>query len=33
MTRDEFLAAVPIREFRNRPFFVRISDIPPPWRQ
>lgn len=31
MTRDELIAAVPIREFRNRPFYVRIRDIPPPW--
>lgn len=31
MTRDELIAAVPIREFRGRPFYVRIRDIPPPW--
>lgn len=33
MTRDELLAAVPVREFRGRPFFVRIQDVPEPWRQ
>lgn len=31
MTLEELIAAVPIREFRGRPFYVRISDIPPPW--
>lgn len=31
MTRDELIAAVPIREFRGRPFYVRIRDIPAPW--
>lgn len=31
MTLQELIAAVPIREFRGRPFYVRISDIPPPW--
>lgn len=33
MTSDELLAAVPVREFRGRPFFVRIQDVPEPWRQ
>jgi hypothetical protein len=31
MTLEELIAAVPIREFRGRPFYVRICDIPPPW--
>jgi len=31
MTLEELIAAVPIREFRGRPFYVRISDIPAPW--
>lgn len=31
MTLEELIAAVPIREFRGRPFYVRVRDIPPPW--
>lgn len=31
MTLEELIAAVPIREFRGRPFYVRLRDIPPPW--
>lgn len=33
MTRDELLAVVPVREFHGRPFYVRVADIPEPWRQ
>ena len=33
MTRDELIAAVPVREYRGRPFYVRIEDVPAPWRQ
>ncbi|MCW5651750.1 MAG: hypothetical protein KIS62_18545 [Ramlibacter sp.] len=33
MTRDELLAVVPVREFRGRPFYVRMADIPEPWRR
>ena len=31
MTLEELIAAVPIREFRERPFYIRLSDIPAPW--
>lgn len=31
MTIQELIAAVPIREFRGRPFYIRIRDIPAPW--
>lgn len=33
MTRDELIAAVPVREFRGRPFYIRIEDVPEQWRQ
>lgn len=32
MTRDELIAAVPIRESRGR-LYVRIDDVPAPWRE
>ena len=32
MTLEELIAAVPIRDFRGRPFYVRLSDIPEPWK-
>ncbi|WP_390623000.1 hypothetical protein ACEQUB_01680 [Ralstonia syzygii] len=32
MTRDELIAAVPIRESQGR-LYVRMDDVPEPWRQ
>ena len=33
MTRDELIKAVPIRESSNGRLYVRIDDVPEPWRQ
>jgi hypothetical protein len=33
MTRDDLIAAVPVRALRGKPFYVRIQDIPSPWAQ
>jgi hypothetical protein len=32
MTRNELLAAVPVREFHGRPVYIDVNDIPQPWR-
>lgn len=32
MSRDEFIACVPVHECNGRPFFIRVADIPDPWR-
>jgi len=32
MTRDELIAAVPVRESQGR-LYVRMDDVPEPWRQ
>jgi len=31
-TRKQLLAAVPVHDFNGKPFFVRLSEIPEPWR-
>lgn len=33
MTYDELIAAVPVCDFRGRPYYIRLKDIPEPWRQ
>lgn len=32
MTRAELIAVVPIHDYKGRPFFVRLSEVPEPWR-
>lgn len=32
MNRDELIACVPVHEYKGRPFFIRIAEIPEPWR-
>jgi len=31
-TRKQLLAAVPVHDFNGKPFFVRLPEIPDPWR-
>ncbi len=31
-TRKQLLAAVPVHEHNGKPYFVRLSEIPEPWR-
>lgn len=33
MTRDELIAAVPVHWHGGRPYFVRLAEIPSPWRE
>lgn len=33
MTRNELIAAVPIHWHNGRPFFVRLDDVPEPYRE
>jgi len=32
MSRNELIACVPVHEYNGRPFFIRVVDIPDPWR-
>ena len=32
MTRNELISAVTVYECGGRPYFIRITDIPEPWR-
>ncbi|GAC1569448.1 MAG: hypothetical protein NVS3B3_23840 [Aquirhabdus sp.] len=32
MNRDELIRSVPVHEYKGRPFFIRVADIPDPWR-
>lgn len=32
MTRDDLIASVPIHQHNGRPYFVRLTEIPEPWR-
>jgi len=32
MNRDELIASVPIHEHNGYPYFVRLSEVPEPWR-
>lgn len=31
-TRKQLLAAVPVHEIDGKPFFIRLSEVPEPWR-
>lgn len=33
MTRDDLLAALPIHDYKGRPFFIRLVEVPEPYRQ
>ena len=31
MTSDELIAAVPVHDYKGRPFFLRLAEIPEPY--